>query len=251
MEIKRKPFQGIINIIRFNWHFYLIACLLIIIIFLLLDLLPMQVRNFSFYLALAISFSLILSLIVSFYIYDLSNLYELKWMENVNNNKILSVNAGFDETSSIIKSKFPNCNLSICDFYNPEKHTEISIKRARKKYPPEIETIQISTNKLPFEDETFDAIVAILSVHEIRNKNERTIFLNELNRVLKTDGQILVTEHLRDLNNFLAFNIGFLHFHSKSSWRENFKEANLQVTGETKTTPFITTFKLVKNGNTF
>lgn len=251
MEVKRKPLQGVLNIIQFNWHFYLMAGFLIVGVFWLMDMLPQAIKAFTFSIALATIFSLVLSLLVSFYIYDFSSLYQLKWMDNANSKKILSINAGFDETSEIMLSKFPDCELVVCDFYDPEKHTEISIKRARKKYPPKKGTLQISTHKLPFEDNTFDSIVAVLSVHEIRETNERTIFFEELNRVLKPKGEIVVTEHLRDFYNFLAFNIGFFHFHSRNSWLENFKEAKLQLDQEIKTTPFVTTFKLIKDGNTF
>lgn len=192
--------------------------------------------------------TLLISLFVSFYIYDLSDLYQLTWIENADNKKLLNINAGFDETSKIIINKFPKTDLTICDFYNPYKHTEISIKRARKAYPPNPKTISVTTDKLPFSENAFDKSFAILSAHEIRNENERVQFFKELNRITK--GQIFVTEHLRDFNNFMAYTIGVFHFHSRESWLRIFKQADLTVTKEIKTTPFITTFVLDKNGNT-
>ncbi len=47
---------------------------------------------------------------------------------------------------------------------------------------------------------------------KLEMRKKELSFFNELNRVLKPNGQIVVTEHLRDLNNFLAYNIGFFHF---------------------------------------
>ena len=111
-------------------------------------------------------------------------------------------------------------------------------------------TLQVSTEKLPFQDNSFDFSLAILAAHEIRNKEERVLFFKELNRVTKPSGQIFITEHLRDLNNFLAYNIGFFHFHSHSEWSEIFEKANVKVEKEIKITPFISTFILSKNGNT-
>lgn len=90
----------------------------------------------------------------------------------------------------------------------------------------------------------------ILSAHEIRNEIERIELFKELNRVIKLNGQIYVTEHLRDFPNFLAYNIGFFHFHTKSSWLKTFNDANLKIRQEIKLTPFISTFILYKNGNT-
>ncbi|MBD2704365.1 methyltransferase domain-containing protein [Spirosoma sp. BT702] len=251
MELKRKPFQGILNIIRFNWHFYLIACLSILFIFLFGNYFPKSIQIFSFWAAYISILTITTSLIVSFYIYDISDLYEFNWLVTSDNKKILNINAGFDETSVIIKRRYPNSKLTICDFYNPDKHTEISIKRARQIYPQDQNTIQVSTQKLPFADNSFDISLCFLATHEIRNESERIDFFKELNRVTKTTGQIFVTEHLRDVKNFSAYTIGFFHFYSKSNWLRIFLQSNLTVKQEIKTTPFITTFIIEKFDDTF
>src|SRR5690606_22198176 len=99
---------------------------------------------------------------------------------------------------------------------------------------------------LPFPDSSFDYCLAIFSAHEIRNEDERKAFFSELSRISKSEGQIIVTEHLRDLNNFMAYTIGFFHFHSKSSWLKIFEASSLKVKQTIKSTPFITTFILEK-----
>ena len=176
MELKRKSTQGVLNIIRFNWHFYLIAFIILVILFLFKNQFSLQIQT-SFNIVVLVAIYIIsTSLLVSFYIYDLSDLYQLKWIENADNKKILNINAGFDETSEIIINKFPKADLTICDFYNPEKHTEVSIKRARREYPPNPNTISVVTGRLPFLDNTFDQTFAILSAHEIRNQAERVQF---------------------------------------------------------------------------
>ncbi|MEP6793846.1 MAG: methyltransferase domain-containing protein [Saprospiraceae bacterium] len=187
---------------------------------------------------------------VSFYIYDISDLYKLTWLDKwqSNNRKIVYINAGFDETSHLFKRKFPNSELSVFDFYDPTKHTEVSIKRARKAYAPFPDTQQINTTHLPLPDNSVDVIFVILAAHEIRNDEERITFFQELKRVLTTTGKIIITEHLQDTANFLAYNIGFFHFHSKTTWFKTFQSAGLRVVEEIKITPFITTFILGKNG---
>ena len=130
------------------------------------------------------------------------------------------------------------------DFYNPETHTEVSIKRARKAYPPSSNTLKTSTSILNLADNSVDKVFITLSAHEIRNENERVVFFKEVARILKPKGQIFVTEHLRDTVNFLAYNIGFFHFLSKSSWHQTFQSSNLSIRKEVKITPFITTFIL-------
>jgi len=250
MEIKRTAFQGVSNIIRFNWHFYLIVFAILLAVILFYDLLPGSLQMIAFAGAVLGILTLIISLLVSYYVYDLSDLYELNWLGENGSGSMLNINAGFDEISEIIRVKHPGISLSICDFYDPKKHTEVSIKRARKAYPPSPETIQVSTEELPFPDNHFDKVLAVLSAHEIRDPEERSNFFKELNRVSKADGEIIVTEHLRDVYNFLAYTIGFLHFYSKKSWKQTFEEAGLKVKAEIRITPFVTSFILEKDGNT-
>ncbi|MEM6768481.1 MAG: class I SAM-dependent methyltransferase, partial [Bacteroidota bacterium] len=194
--------------------------------------------------------SLLITLVVSGYVYDVSDLYQLNFLPTSSPKSILNIHAGFDEVSPILKSKFPKSKLTICDFYDPGLHTEVSIKRARKAYPPSADTIKVKTNSLPFADNSYDIIVAFLAAHEIRDEAERISFFRELMRVSTSEGQIMVTEHLRDLPNFLAYNMGFFHFHTKSVWLDTFEQAGLRLEEEIKTTPFISTFILSHHGNT-
>ena len=249
MESMRKPFQGVRNIIRFNWHFYLIALFFLIFGFGLNLFLSTDFKFIINFILFLIGISVLFSLLVSWYIYDYSGLYEFNWMGRFENaNQILNIHAGFDETSEIIQQKFKNAELTIFDFYDEQKHTEISIKRARKLFPDSEKTIRIVTNQFPVENEKFDLIFNIFSAHEIRNMEERVQFFKEQNRVLKPNGKIIVTEHLRDFSNFLAYTIGFFHFHSKNTWKKTFEESGFQIEKEIKKTAFISTFILIRNG---
>lgn len=251
METKRKPYQGVLNIIRFNWHFYLIAAIAMVSFVYISSFYFPSFRIFTISIISIVSIAILSSLIVSYYIYDYSKLYHLDWLPRMEERQVLNVNAGFDEISPLLKNKFPKINLSVCDFFNPNYHTEISIKRARKAYPLDQNAITISTSKIPFQDKNFDYVLAVLAAHEIRNTDERILFFKELARVANEDGRIIVTEHLRDLNNFLAYNIGSFHFLSKGTWLDTFERAGISIEKEIKITPFISTFILKKNGNTY
>src|SRR6185437_5066507 len=251
MDKLRKPFQGTWNIMRFNWHYYVLAFVTIIILFLLKNNLNTYLLFVSNILIFLIIISTLISLAVSCYIYDFSNLYKLSWLDKIHfnsNDKIVNINAGFDETSSLLKTKFSDAALFVFDFYDPKKHTEVSIKRARRAYLSFRGTQQTNTNHLPLQNNSTDKIFAILSAHEIRNDEERISFFNELKRILKPTGKIFVTEHLRDTANFMAYNFGYFHFHSKNTWLKTFQCSGLTITNEIKITPFITTFILDKNG---
>lgn len=246
----RKPFQGVLNIIRFNCHFYFLAISVLFFLIAIANKINEPFRSYLIIVFIIVSATIFISLAVSFYVYDLSGLYNLKWIEQQYTKElIVNINAGFDETSILLKEKFKNADLIALDFYDPLKHTEISIKRARAAYPPFHNTKQVETTNLQLADNSVAKIFVILSAHEIRNENERATFFKELKRILKPGGRIFITEHLRDPANFLAYNIGFFHFHSKSTWLKTFQAAELKIQNELKHTPFISTFILEKNGN--
>ena len=252
MEEIRKPFQGAGNIIRFNWHFYALSLGLVILALMLNNYLSEGLQPYIYiFCCLVIGITLI-SLAVSHYVYDRSGLYKLNWLEElgIEGSKTVNINAGFDEISNLLKAKFQNTDLIVLDFYDSLKYTEISIKRARKAYPVSPNTKHVTITNLPLSDKSIDNVLVIFSAHEIRNEAERINFFKELNRVVKPSGQIFITEHLRDLANFFAYNIGFLHFYSKSSWHRIFQAAQLKIQEEIKCTPFISTFILKSHGNT-
>lgn len=248
-KLIRKPFQGVLNIIQFNLHFYLIAFASIALLFFLIaicGLTAFWVKALIIMLILGI----ISSLTVSFYIYDLSDFYSFGWLKfNVSEGQaIVNINAGFDETSAIISTKFSTAKLRVLDFYDPTKHTEFSIKRARQMYPAFPGTEKIETDHLPLLRESIDFVFLIFAAHEIRDNQERISFFRNLNEALKIGGKIIVVEHSRDIANFLAYNFGFFHFLPFNTWRRNFIEADLKEESISSFTPFLKIFILGKHG---
>ncbi len=251
MEIERKPLQGVRNIILFNRHLYVLAIMGIVGLGVIGIYIPTPARFFVYACVFTITLSIALSLLISYWVYDKSSLYQLNWLQSNSINKALNIHAGFDEITPTIQSKIPTIELVDSDFYNSSFHTEISIQRARKTSVYQNNTVRVSTKCLPFKDGEFDLVIGFLSVHEIREKHERVAFFKQLYRVTNAKGQIIVTEHLRDWRNFIAYNIGFFHFHSRKTWLDTFEQAGLVLVQEIKTTPFITTFILEKYGTTF
>lgn len=246
MEIKRKKFQGVLNILSFNRHFYIfgIAVLALIII-------SHQIFKWSdiLYWIIIISFlyGLIMPLLVSAYVYDFSGYYNFKWLKKCKIDEsevkqILNINAGFDETSFIIKNNFPNADLNVFDFYDAERHTEPAIIRARKVSMVYPNTQQMKSNSMEMSDHSVDLIFLLSAVHEIRSNDEKIQFLKECHRVCKPNGKVIMVEHLRDLPNFFAFSVGFTHFFSKKIWKNVFKNSGFTTFEEVKFTPFMSIF---------
>ena len=250
MEQMRRPLQGIWTVIRFNWHFFVLSFGLAIL------LLSSASYLGSFAIWAQIMAGLVLatttvSLVATYYVYDLSDLYSLNWIEYPKTPKtIVNVHAGFDETSELIQQRFNTSKLHVFDFYDQKKHTEISIERARKASVPFLGTVPISSNGIPLDDESADLVVVFMSAHEIRDDHERLVFCHELHRIARADGNVVVVEHLRNWTNFLAYTVGFFHFHSRKTWLKTFNDARLCITKEKNLTPFVTIFSLSKNGTT-
>lgn len=245
--MQRKAFTGVWNIIRFNWHFYAVSVPLILIAFYISIYFNGLLYLVLISVLILAGLSILISLAVSWYIYDHSNLYKLDWLDNMNLPaavNIANINAGFDETSELLKNKYPQAKLDVFDFYDKNKHTEVSIERARNAYPPYPGTASINTDKPGLKTGFYDIIFLILAVHEIRNNSERVQFFKYLSSSLKPEGFIIIVEHQRNLMNFIAFNIGFVHFHPPKTWLCNFKDSGLKVREIKKLTPFLNIYSL-------
>jgi hypothetical protein len=246
MEERRK-FQGALNILSFNRHFYVLGLLALSL--LVLSRFIISWPNIVYWITIfAFLYGLIIPLMVSAYVYDFSGFYQFNWLKNVVDDHaeakvIVNINAGFDETSFIIAKIFPSAALKVFDFYNAKQHTEPAIKRARKVsviYPG---TSKVSSNAIPMADESADMVFLISAVHEIRRHSEKIAFLRECRRICNAKAEVIMVEHLRDFPNFLAFTVGFTHFFSRKTWQDAFSSASFSSFEEIKFTPFMSVFK--------
>jgi SAM-dependent methyltransferase len=245
VDIVRGKFQGVVNILRLNWPFYIMALLLAAIAAAVAWKVGAPWDRWIGLAVLVTCFCVVVSLLVSWLVYDVSDLYALRWLDGLDQPKVVvNINAGFDETSEVLQQKFPAADLRVWDFFDPQQHTEPSIRRARAIYTPDPHTVAISTKKLPMADAAADAVCLFMAAHEIRDSGEREQFFREVQRVLRPGGMVYVTEHLRDLPNALAYSVGVLHFHSRKKWLRAFAQAGLTLLEERKVTPFVSTFVL-------
>jgi SAM-dependent methyltransferase len=243
----RMRFQGVRNVVQFNWHFYLLAFLFATTLF-IVGLLFRQ--PLLFIISGILVAQALISIVVSYVVYDRSRLYDLAWLDRLQiaeDADILNVHSGFDETSPGLTQKFPRSAIRVFDFYDEKKHTEVSIRRARRSAEQAAAT-KVTTTSLPVSDDSIDLCCVVFAAHEIRDDAERASFFRELRRSINLSGRIVVTEHLRDMPNLVAYNVGAYHFLPRSNWLATFGGADLRVLDEFKITPFVTTFVLGKDG---
>jgi len=250
MATVRRPFQGVGNILRFNWPFYALALAGAA----LLTAAGLAVGGrwgpLAFAAVAALVVTTTVSLLVSTYVYDLSGLYELRWLDRLGveaGERMVNIHAGFDETSALLRRRYPDARWTVLDFYDPEKHTEPSIRRARRAHPPSPDDLCVDTVELPLPSASQAAIFLILAAHEIRDPRERHAFFAELRRILEPGGRIVLVEHLRDLRNVLAYSLGAFHFIARGAWSTAFERAGLRLAESSRINPFITCFVLEKD----
>ncbi|MGH8095381.1 MAG: class I SAM-dependent methyltransferase [Chthoniobacterales bacterium] len=245
MKTARGKYQGVLQIIRFNWPMYVAAVAVLAAGSAVASAAPLPVpgRATIFTVLSLAAFWLVLSLLVSHYVYDRSALYAGHWLLPALGNspaRYATLHVGLDEFSEILKEKFPWADGSVIDFFDATEMTEASIQRARREHARDLPTaIRADSRALRFRDNEFDAVFLIFAAHELRRPASRQELLRELRRTLKPGGKIVLVEHLRDLANFLAFGPGFLHFHSRTEWLRNIAAANLSVVHEFRFTPFV------------
>ena len=248
--MKRRTLQGLVTVVRFNWHFYAVAAAALAALVAAAVLLGPPWRSAPAVAAALACLATVGSLLATAYAYDFSGFYRLEWldpaMEGVGT--VANIHAGFDETTGLLRAKYPDCRIEVLDFYDPEVHTEVSIRRARRACPPTPETRSVTTTRLPLAEGSVDRVLLILAAHEIRDDAERVAFLLETRRILRPGGRIVVAEHLRDLPNLFAYHLGAWHFHPRATWEHAFRAAGLHRVAESHPNRLITVFTLAADG---
>src|SRR6059058_1572793 len=99
METKRRKFQGVLNILSFNRHYYYFGGVALLFLFTSRLFISWPATLF-WGLIVAFVYGLVMPLIVSAYVYDYSGYYHLDWLEKMIQQReaklIVSINAGFD-----------------------------------------------------------------------------------------------------------------------------------------------------------
>src|ERR1035437_4255765 len=151
------------------------------------------------------------SLIVSHYVYNRSGLYHWNWLASRFQKRPAhwaNIHAGLDQTTDAIDRLFPDPAHKVLDIYNARFMTEPSIKRARRHSDSRQQSEPADPSSLPILDSECDAIFLIFAAHELRNREDRQKLFREVSRSLKTGGQVIVVEPLRDWANLFAYGPG-------------------------------------------
>ncbi len=239
--------QGVRQIVRFNWPYYLAAVPAAVIGPALVSRLPVTpwVRVLFYCAAALPGWWLAASLTVSWLVYDRSPLMETGWIVQMLGSppaRWISIHAGFDTMTPLLRAHFSGASGTSHDVFDPVRMTEASIARARRHAGSGSGSVDF--RHLPESAGSAHAVFVLLAAHELRSQAERTGLFREIRRTLAPSGRVIVVEHLRDLPNFPAYGPGFLHFHRRRNWMKAFDRAGFSLQEERSITPFVRAFLL-------
>jgi SAM-dependent methyltransferase len=178
------------------------------------------------------------SLAASWWIYDRSHIYDLKWLKS-NPGHWLNLHNGLDGIEGVLKARYPACGGDTLDIFDPNEMTEPSIRQARRHLPEHPRT---NWRYLPASNQTYDTVFVVFTAHEFRRAEARERLFIEVQRVLRDTGRVILVEHLRDSSNFAVFGPGAFHFLSRRAWEKATAPAGLVMLDETRITPFVHAF---------
>jgi len=239
------------QVVRFNWPKYLAALVVLLVAPLaVVSSTTAAVRWTSVALAVPVGVWTIGSLWASHWVYDRSPLADWRWLPAVARagrdsvGDWVNIHTGFDDTTAHLRRYFPLGRQFVIELQDPAAITERSIQRARAWRPGSGAAWIGQPAGLPLPDRGVDTVFLLMAAHELRRSTSREALFQEVGRVLRPGGRVVLVEHLRDVWNGLAFGPGTFHFYSRSEWRRVAARSGFTVSNEGRITPFVHWFLL-------
>jgi len=237
-------YAGVAKIVRFNWPWYGGAVLATVAGLVVLACggvdESVQIMILS---GLAVANGwLVMSLVVSHVIYDVSALSQGCWLQAQHESTVIILHAGHDEASSHVQRLLPQAACHAFDVCGADAPMAPSLRRARSEATAA--SLAIQPDHIPVPDGVADLVVIIFAAHELRDRHARVQLFTDICRVIGTTGRAIVVEHQRDWWNWLAYGPGCFHFLSRATWMDTFIHARLQVVRDDTITPWVHRFEL-------
>lgn len=245
-SLRRITFARALRIAGYNWPLYAAAGVGIVVglMFLSLPGLPPLVRWLGGAGAAVAAWFAGASFWAFHSMFDRSGLLDGRWLSEELPQapaRWVQINVGLEETTLPLHEVFPGAEGKMLDLYNPAVMTEPAVTRARQQKGNDA-AIAAQPDSLPVEEGWGEVVVVMLAAHEIRDRQKRERFFQELRRIVSPEGRVVVVEHLRDLAAALAFGPGIFHFYPRGEWLRLGRNAGLEVERERRITPYVRVF---------
>jgi SAM-dependent methyltransferase len=243
---RRITFERALRIAGYNWPLYAAAAcgILVGLVLAALPGLPPLVRFLGDIAAVVAAWYACASFGAFHWMFDRSELLGGQWLkEELSQSpaRWVQINVGLEETTLPLEDVFPEAEGKTLDLFNPAVMTEPAVTRARQQKAGTA-ALLAQPESLPIEDGWADLAIVTLAAHEIRDRQKRERFFEELQRIVLPSGRIVVAEHLRDLPAALAFGLGIFHFFPRAEWLRVGSRAGLELERERPITLFVRVF---------
>ena len=120
----------------------------------------------------------------------------------VDGKEVLEVGCGFGGTISLINDEFHN--LKIVGVNIDQRQIDRAKEKVFEKNGNDLSFIQGDACKLPFNDNSFDIVLAVECIFHFSDRNK---FFSEANRVLKDGGRLVLSDFVLSFNFPKLFNV--------------------------------------------
>jgi SAM-dependent methyltransferase len=237
--------NGALRILKYNWPVFAATWVASLLVFLWAS-----ITGHAWLAAIAPGPALwsLLSLLVSYYIYDRSGLTEGAWIHALLGGHVdawVNVHAGLD-AEVLLDSALSTACVAHVDIFDSATMDAPSIARARGVTAQQHVSRSGTPASLPLEEEVCDTLFVLFTAHEIRSQSAREAFFAESRRVLRPNGRMLLLEHVQDFANFAAFGPGMFHFQTRREWLRLADHAKFLMVREARITPWVMALVLEK-----
>lgn len=237
---------GVLHVVWFNYPTYLAAVVVIGAATAMFSIgsPPAIVAALSWLGGLVTTWWLAASITASAWVFRWSGVTRWNWLEASLGRAPMSftnITAGFDDTTERLRRLFPDAVGTAIDIYDQADNHDGALHRARAAFPPPSASIRPGI-ALPIADASQDAVLLLMSAHELDPDHDRPATFAEVTRVLRPGGHLVVVEFPRSVVNGLTFGPGAWHFESAATWRGAAGRAGLRRVQERSLTPFVRTF---------
>lgn len=199
-------------VILFNRDKILLGIVIAILAFLVSNFVGPILGKILVTVGILILINILLSLFASYKLYDQSDLFRpemlFREIDFKEEDQVIFLHASFDSISRKLEKMVNPQNLKIYNLYGNRHEDEKSIQVSNRLFPPHPDQINVDPTNLEDKSHSVDYILSITSAHEILTQEKRVKFFKESKRILKDGGTLILCEQMRNMNNFIFFNIG-------------------------------------------
>ena len=149
--------------------------------------------------------------------------------------RFIHVGLGRRETAIRLSRRLTGGQVTVVDVYNPQLTPDATLARSRQRHArpdPRVTWLDGSFDLLPLPDNSVQTLTMNRTLSEFQEHGDRVLLLEQLFRILKPGGQLVVIEPLRSASGLLIWGPGALSEEPLLYWHTLFREGRFRLREE-------------------